>query len=143
MVQRRRVKAAVMEVDRQTGLPVVPTRKLTAVECLATAGELGDDVARLLAAASWFAEQANRARVRGRLSASSLVSQQDAVVVDAHARTALAQATDALGYDAWNALVTCIVWEISPAHELDKALLRAALTALSTWLRSSNTKNPL
>lgn len=119
------------------GREVMVRKSLSIAEQLAIAGDFGDDVARLLAAAEWFDHQAEAAQLRGRLVSSQLAYAVDAATVDhseaAQARLALARAYDTLGPDAFNAVYDCITWAIEPRGPR-KQLLRAALYALARWL---------
>jgi hypothetical protein len=119
------------------GQRVAIRRALSLPERLAQLGELGDNAVKLLAAAEWFEEQSETARLRGRMVKSQLARaladetiDRDAVL---QARIRLARAYDALGTDAFNEVYSCIVWMIEPIGPR-RALLRSGLHALAHWL---------
>jgi hypothetical protein len=113
------------------------------VEQLSLAGELGENVPRLLAASEWFIEQGEIAELRGRLVRSQLVRQVEdpgALKADvAAARSNLVKSYDWIGVDAFNALYDALIWEILPRGPDRRALFRSALHALA---RALNAKNP-
>jgi hypothetical protein len=145
MAYQHRVKAAFADVTIKDGRMVVktviPGRMLTPLEVMAHAGELGDEVAKLLGAAAWFGEMATTGNLRGRLSRSSF-TEADATRASEQAAALhqLAHAYDAIGPDSWNVLVNCVVWE-NPPTATQQPLLRAALHGLASW-RQRHKKTP-
>lgn len=121
----------------ETGRPVVIRRSLNLVEQLALAGHLGDDVARLISAADWFTERAERAQLRGRMVRSQIarISVLEPLDEMARARSDLAHAYDAIGGDCWGVAYDALVWDIEPRGPDRRALFRAALYALARWVR--------
>ena len=120
----------------ETGKPVTVRRSVNIVEQLALAGDLGDDAARLLAAADWFIERGERAQLRGRLVKSQLVpGLLEAPDAMTEARLDLAHAYDAIGGDAFNVLFDVLVWDIAPRGPDRRALFRAGLYGLARWTR--------
>lgn len=113
------------------------------VEQLALAGELGENVPRLLAAAEWFIEQGELSQLRGRMVRSQLVreAQYSAPLKReiAVARSNLVSCYDWVGIDAFNALYDALIWEILPRGPDRRALFRSALHGLA---RALNAKNP-
>ena len=114
------------------------------VEQLSAAGELGENVPRLQAAAEWFLEQGDLAHLRGRLVQSQLggeVVERGLPVEWQSARQALARAYDWIGGDAFNVLYDTLIWEIELRGPNRRALFRAALHALDRALRA-NAESP-
>lgn len=144
MPPRRRVKSAMVDLLLKNGgltvVAAVPVRVLTPIEVIAREGHLGDEVARMLAAAEWFAEMGRRGRLRGRMSHSPLVGPEPPTPQMGTARRSLARAYDAIGADCWSSLLQAVVWEVMPAPS-QRPLLRAALHSLAVWLEAQ--KNPL
>jgi hypothetical protein len=120
----------------ETGKPVIIQRSLNLVEQLALAGELGDDVARLVAAADWFIERAERAQLRGRMVRSQIarISVLEPLDEMTRARSDLAHAYDAIGADCWGAAYDALVWDIEPRGP-DRRALTGSPPALARWVR--------
>lgn len=119
------------------------TRSVTPglVEQLALAGELGENVPRLLAAAQWFMEQADLAQLRGRFVHSQLVNRDVFQALSPEGRVArgnLVRAYDLLGADCWAVIFDSLVWEVMPRGPDRRALFRAALHALAQALNAEN-----
>jgi hypothetical protein len=128
-------------MGRRTHVVRSVTRLLT--EQLRLAGDIGENVPRLLAAAEWFMEQGDVAQLRGRLVQSQLAGTSTAPASPAAelaiARGNLARAYDLIGVDGFNALYDTLIWEVEPRGYARRALFRAALHALAQIL---NAKKP-
>jgi len=124
------------------GNVVMVQRSISLIERLALAGELGDEMIGMLAAAEWFCQLGEEAQLRGRMVRSQLAKPEPTDRVEiVQARIALARIYDAIGADGFNALFDVLVWDIEPRGPDRKALLRAALHALMRW-HGRNAKNP-
>jgi hypothetical protein len=130
--------------ERMAKGDVVGRRSLTpgVLEQLAAAGDLGENIPRLLAAAEWFMEQAELAQVRGRLVVSQLMTRlpSSAPAGKTRARELLLRSYDWLGHDSWNMLFDTLVWQNEPRGPERRALFRAALHALSQALDAKKTQ---
>lgn len=105
-------------------------RALTPTESMARAGELGDDVELALTASAWF-EQAARTAGLGCEPAGERVSAQEYTRI----RRALTRLYEAIGADAFNALVDHCAY-LRPVPAARRPLLRAALYTAAKWLRT-------
>jgi hypothetical protein len=106
------------------------------LEEIAAAGELGEDVRQLAAAAEWFVEQGFLAQVRGRSVVSQLVTELPvgASADKVRARRLLARACSLLGHDGWAILLDVLIWESPIRGPERRALFRMGLRALSRAL---------
>jgi hypothetical protein len=109
------------------------------IEEIGDAGELGEDVAQLAAAAEWFTTQAHLAQVRGRMVYSQLVTElpTSASAEKVRARQLLARACGVLGHDAWSILSDTLVWDSPIRGPERRAMFRMALRALSKALTAT------
>ena len=121
-------------VGRRSVMPVV-------LEQIAAAGDLGENILALVAAAEWFMEQADLSQVRGRLVVSQLMTQLPAATPASktRARELLLRSYDWLGHDGWNILYDVLVWHSEIRGPERTAMFRMALHALAKGL---NAKNP-
>lgn len=140
----RMAKGDVRVVHRHDdqGRVVTLQRAVTVIltEQLELAGEVGENVPRLLTAAEWFIEQLDAAKLTGRLVHSQLVQRQRAdVVADATRRIArqnLLRCYDVLGVDAFSVMFDVLGHEIAPQGPMRRALFRAGLHALAQALKT-------
>jgi hypothetical protein len=111
------------------------------LEQLAAAGDLGENIPQLVAAAEWFMEQAELAQVRGRLVVSQLTTRLpvSAPAGKTQARLLLLRSYDWLGHDGWNVLYDVLVWNTSLRGPERRAMFRMALHGLAQAL---NAKKP-
>jgi hypothetical protein len=137
VVQRLDANGHLMSVPRAV-TPVL-------IAQLQLAGDRGENIVQLQAAAEWFIEQGENAQMRGRMVHSQLVSSMRGTEIrplaeDVRiARINLARIYDVLGFDGFGMLYDVLFWEIEPRGPLRAALFRAALHALA---RALNAKNP-
>jgi len=117
---------------------VVGQRSLTpgVLEQLAAAGDLGENVPALVAAAEWFMEQAELSQVRGRMVVSQLMTRlpSSAPAGKTQARLMLLRSYDWLGHDGWNVLYDVLVWNNQLRGPERRAMFRMALHGLSQAL---------
>ncbi len=111
---------------------VVGQRSLTpgVLEQLAAAGDLGENVPALVAAAEWFMEQAELSQVRGRMVVSQLMTRlpSSAPAGKTQARLMLLRSY------GWNVLYDVLVWNNQLRGPERRAMFRMALHGLSQAL---------
>lgn len=108
---------------------LVVSRALSQTEMMARDGGLGDEVARLLPAAAWFAVQGEV----GQITRRPMAAVGEVAIA---ARRRLARVHEAVGTDCFSALLDVCVFDI-PLTVQRRPLFRAALHALAGWMQQS------